>query len=296
MTRAPTRTSFGLPNFLIIGAMKAGTTSLYHYLRPHPQVFMPTVKELDFFAHDPTGNRSLDWYRRQFATAGPDTSAVGEASTIYSRHPRFPGVPQRIAAVVPEAKLIYVVRDPIDRIRSHYQHQVAVGAEQAPLERAIVENPIYVDCSRYAMQIEQYLPCFPREQLLVITAENLRSDRSATVRNVYGFLGVDPSYVPPNLNREFYRTEERVTYPHLAWRIRRSLKRRFPISKRAKELVDAPFAHLLGRRHLGRQGNHLPAAPLLSDEIRAQLGRLLEEDVRQLRTYLGPEFEGWGIA
>ena len=297
MTSSTARTSIGqLPNFLIIGAMKAGTTSLYHYLRAHPQVFMSSVKELDFFAHEPNRSRSLDWYRRQFAPAEPDSVAIGEASTIYTKYPRFPGVPERIAVQVPEVRLIYVVRHPIERIRSHYQHQVAVGAERAPFERAVFDNPIYLDYSRYAMQIDQYLPHFPRDQMLVITSEDLRHKRLATVRRVYEFLGVEPDYTPPNLYREFYRTGERVTYPPLAWRIRRALKRHLPASKRAKELVDAPFAQWLRRVRPEKEGARASGAQSIPEEIRDLLVGLLEEDVRRLRGYVGSGFDGWGIA
>ena len=297
MTSSTARTSIGqLPNFLIIGAMKAGTTSLYHYLRAHPQVFMASVKELDFFAHEPNRSRSLDWYRRQFAPAEPDSVAIGEASTIYAKYPRFPGVPERIAVQVPEVRLIYVVRHPIERIRSHYQHQVAVGAERAPFERAVFDNPIYLDYSRYAMQIDQYLPHFPRDQMLVITSEDLRHKRLATVRRVYEFLGVEPDYTPPNLYREFYRTGERVTYPPLAWRIRRALKRHLPASKRAKELVDAPFAQWLRRVRPEKEGARASGAQSIPEEIRDLLVGLLEEDVRRLRGYVGSGFDGWGIA
>jgi len=297
VTSSTARTSIGqLPNFLIIGAMKAGTTSLYHYLRAHPQVFMSSVKELDFFAHEPNRSRSLDWYRRQFAPAEPDSVAIGEASTIYAKYPRFPGVPERIAVQVPEVRLIYVVRHPIERIRSHYQHQVAVGAERAPFERAVFDNPIYLDYSRYAMQIDQYLPHFPRDQMLVITSEDLRHKRLATVRRVYEFLGVEPDYTPPNLDREFYRTGERVTYPPLAWRIRRALKRHLPASKRAKELVDAPFAQWLRRVRPEKEGARASGAQSIPEEIRDLLVGLLEEDVRRLRGYVGSGFDGWGIA
>lgn len=297
MTSSTTRTSIGqLPNFLVIGAMKAGTTSLYHYLRAHPQVFMSSVKELDFFAHEPNGSRSLDWYRRQFASAQQDSLAIGEASTIYSKFPRFRGVPERIAAEVPNVRLIYVIRHPIERIRSHYQHQVAVGAERAPVERAVFDNPIYLDYSRYAMQIEQYLPYFPQDHLLVITSEDLRHERLRTVRRVYGFLGVEPDYTPPNLDREFYRTGERVTYPPLAWRIRRALKRHLPASKRAKELVDAPFARWLRLAGHRNEGASASGAPSIPAEVRDSLVRLLEEDVQRLRDFVGPGFDGWGIA
>lgn len=290
------RTSIGrLPNFLIIGAMKAGTTSLYHYLRAHPQVFMSSVKELDFFAHEPNDGRSLDWYRRQFAPADPDSAAIGEASTIYTKYPRFPGVPERIAAQVPEVKLIYVVRHPIERIRSHFQHQVAVGAERAPFEQAVFDNPIYLHYSRYAMQIDQYLLHFPRDHMLVITSEDLRHKRLATVRQVYEFLGVEPDYTPPNLDREFYRTGERVTYPPVVWLVRRALKRHLPASKRAKELVDAPFARWLRRVRPGKEGATASGAQSIPEEVRALLVQLLEEDVRRLRGYVGPGFDGWGI-
>lgn len=283
-----------LPNFLVIGAMKAGTTSLYHYLRAHPQVFMPAVKELDFFAHAPERAGGVEWYRRQFAPAGDDAVAIGEASTLYSKHPRFPGVPERIAAHIPDAKLVYVVRDPIERIRSHYQHRVANGAELAPFERAVFEDPIYLDVSRYAMQIDRYLGCFGRDQLLVVTSEDLRDRRHSVVRDVYRFLGADPDFVPPHLDREFYRTERRPTHRPVAWRVRRALKHRFPALKRVKELVDGPVA--LRLRRGGREGSPGGERFVIGDEIRERLAHELEDDVRHLRDHLGPGFDGWGIA
>ena len=94
MTTAGARTSVGqLPNFLVIGAMKAGTSSLYQYLRAHPQIFMPAAKELSFFAYEPNARHDLEWYRRQFAPAGEGAVALGEASTMYTKFPRHPGVP-----------------------------------------------------------------------------------------------------------------------------------------------------------------------------------------------------------
>src|SRR4051812_6197591 len=227
-----------MPNFLVIGAMKAGTTSLYHYLREHPDIFMPKVKELDFFAVDEAWARGTPWYRQHFAAAG-DAPAVGEASTAYTKYPHYPGVPERIARAIPECRLIYVVRDPIERIVSHYRHRVAVGAEREPLERAVVENPIYVDYTRYAAQIERYLEWFPREQLLVVDSAGLRDDRRGTVQGVYAFLGVELGFVPQNLSREYYGSSNRTTFPALAWSVRRGIRRHFPAAKRAKELVDS---------------------------------------------------------
>ena len=90
----------------------------------------------------------------------------------------------------------------VDRIRSHYEHRVASGAETDPMEVAIFDNPIYVDYGRYALQVEQYLPFFPREQLLIVSSEELRHEREATMRRVYDFVGVDPDFVAPTLLHE----------------------------------------------------------------------------------------------
>jgi len=292
VTVSRTATAVGqLPNFLVIGAMKAGTTSLYHYLRGHPRIFMPSVKELDYFAREPGSGHGIDWYRRQFAPAPAEAIAIGEASTLYTKHPRFPGVPERIAAQIPDAKLIYLVRDPIERIRSHYQHQVALGAERAPLGDAVFADPIYLDTSRYAMQIERYLEVFASDQLLVVSSERLRGNREATVREIYAFLGVDSNRLPATIDREFYRSAERITHSPFAWRVRTTLKHRFPTLKRAKEFVDAP---LLRRR--ARAGGSTSDAFIVTDEVRHRIGRLLADDVRRLRGHLGPAFDGWGIA
>ena len=293
-----------LPNFVVVGAMKAGTTSLYHYLRPHPNVFMPKIKELDFFAEEMNWTRGLDWYRHQFAPAPRDAVALGEASTVYTKFPRYKGVAERMARVIPDVRLIYVVRHPIDRIRSHYEHRVASGAETAPMEIAVFDNPIYLDYSKYALQVEQYLQHFPREQLLIVSSEELRQHRESTMRRVYGFLAVDPDYVAPTLTREFYKTGQRRTYSPVVWSIRQTLKHRFPQTKRAKELVDSLASR---RRRVPVRSvatvdaglDQSPSAdrrPRLSDEARLALTDLLRDDVCQLRNYMGDTFDGWGIA
>lgn len=296
MRRLMTHTYPGrLPNFLLIGAMKAGTTSLYHYLQAHPQIYMSPVKEPEFFAEESNWRRGTEWYHKQFASAGPDTIAMGEASTVYTKYPRYRGVPKRIADLIPQARLIYVIRDPIERIRSHYQHKVAQGSERAPLEKAVFENPTYVDCSRYALQIEQYLEYFPLEQLLVITLERLRDARPATIRRLYQHLGVDVDFVPSDLDREFYRTNDRSARSPVPLWLRKSLKKHFPISKRAVELEPnllRIFNRLRGRtEHTSGRAESFT----IPEAVRSRLISLLNDDVRRLRGYMGPDFDGWGI-
>jgi len=283
-----------LPDFLVIGAMKAGTTSMYHYVRAHPQVFMPAIKAPEFFVAESNWTRGVDWYAKLFAPAGTDTVAVGEVSNAYAKYPQHRGVPQRIAACVPDVRLVYVVRDPVERIRSHYRTRAREGAEKAPIERAVFDNPIYLDFCRYAMQLERYLEHFPREQLLVITAEDLRDDRRATMRTVYGFLGIDPGFVPADLDREFYRTDDQPARSLVPLRIRKGLKKHFPAAKRAKELENNVFRRLKRLRPSNGDGPSGITAEI-SDDVRARIAEALADDVGGLRGFLGPGFDGWGI-
>ena len=141
-----------LPNFFIIGAARCGSTSLYEYLRAHPRVAMSSVKETDFFSVQRNWRRGTSWYARFFPDR-PGVVAIGEASASYSRDPVTRGVPERIHALVPRARFVYLVRHPLERMLSHYLHRVSALKERAPVERALVENPIYVATSRYHHQI-----------------------------------------------------------------------------------------------------------------------------------------------
>lgn len=289
--------------------MKGGTTSLFYYLREHPQVFTPAFKAPEFFAGKSHTRRGLDWYRKQFAACPPDAVAVGEASNVYTKYPTYRDVPSRIAEHIPNARLIYVVRDPIDRIRSHYQHRVTEGREKAPFSKAVFETSIYIDYSKYAMQLEQYLEHFPREQILVITSESLRSDRAATIERVYRFLGVDPAFVPSSLDREFQQTQDRALRSIVPPAVRRFLKQRFPSTKRLKEFEANMLRSL--RRIGGRSGNGSSNGSsdgssngqgngnhpvVISERTRERLVALLADDVRRLRELMGADFDGWGIA
>lgn len=285
-----------LPNFIVIGAMKGGTTSLYHYLRDHGQVFMPAFKELDFFVGEANYCRGLAWYSQQFSDAG-GARARGEASTTYTQYPVHGGVPERIARVLPGVRLIYVIRDPIERIRSHYEHLVLTGVEKSPPQVAVLENPIYLACSKYAMQLEQYLAHFPREQILIVTSEALRFDRRATVQQIYEFLDLDATQVPDVVDTEFYRTQERPVYsPAVLW------ARRFAARHMLQARLARTFATTtLARRRDGDPGTRSGTCSesshdgrVLAPELRALLVDLLGDDVARLRRYMPADFDGWG--
>lgn len=281
-----------LPTFLIIGAQKAGTTSLYRYLRDHPQVFMPKLKEPDFFVAERTWNRGLGWYEALFDPAD-GARAVGEASTTYTMFPMYDGVPERIVEVVPDIRLIYVLRDPIERMRSDYVHYANPprrakfdAREWRPVERALLEEPRYVDASRYAMQIERYLEFFPSEHILFITSDGLRHDRDETIRRVFRFIGVEDTFLPSTLRNEYNATE----------RAPRALDRfvhRIPGFHRVSPAIPDPLKRL-GLRVATRSID--PNDSAISAEFRHRLEDLVRDDVRRLRLYIGDDFDGWGIA
>lgn len=281
-----------LPSFLVIGSMKGGTTSLYHYLGAHPQVFMPRLKEVDFFTAELNWSRGWDWYRKQFKEAPAGTRAVGEASTSYTKFPRYTGVPARIAESLPEVRLIYVVRDPVQRIRSHYQHNVTLGEETDPLAVAVKKNPAYLDYSRYAMQIDRYLEHFDRDALLVVTSEALRSERVATVRSILGFIGVDADLPIPTLEEEYYTTEQRPAYGPVATSVRNALRRMFPgrVGLWRGTWVPAPIKQVLATAPPAERSQGV------DDDTRALIHAELKADVDRLRRYVADGFDGWGIA
>ena len=295
-SRQDNATARRLPTFLLIGAMKAGTTSLFHYLNAHPQIATPEYKAPEFFVEESNWGRGIDWYRKQFPPTGPDVLAIGEASNAYAKYPRHQGVPARIAAHLPDVRLVYVVRDPVARIRSHFQTRAAEGSEKTPFADAVFSNPIYLDYSRYALQIEQYLEHFPREQLLVITSEDLRASRESTMRRVYEFVGVDPLHAPAELDRDFYLTKDRAGHSPIPLGLRKFLKRRFPATRRFKELENNTVSAV--RRITRRDGERTgPTAPFeIPDDVRTRIAAELADDVRRLRAYMDEEFGGWGIA
>jgi Sulfotransferase domain len=212
-----------LPDFLILGAQKAGTTALYAYLRWHPQITGPSFKEVSFF--DRHYAHGEGWYRAHMpARRRP---LVGEASPSYLFHPL---APERVASMLPDARLIALLRNPVDRAFSHYQHEVALGREPLSFEDAIdreeermrdeVErmvrepsyfshawwNYTYVARGRYAEQLERWFARFPRERLLVLFTEELAADTAGTYRRVLDFLGAgahDLESYPRIFEREY---------------------------------------------------------------------------------------------
>jgi hypothetical protein len=197
------------PNFLIIGAQKCATSSLCDLVGEHPDVFMTQPKEPYFFSHGEVWARGWSWYESLFE-GGRGASAAGEGSTTYTQCGLYPNAAPRIAEHLPQARLIYIVRDPLERIRSHWMHLRARGnREPDPLAVAVFKRPEYVDNSMYKRQIDQYRASFADDRILVLFFEDFEKAPRETCRHVFEFLGVDPSFEPADPERPRHVSAER---------------------------------------------------------------------------------------
>lgn len=276
-----------LPDFVVIGAMKAGTTSLAAYLGAHPDIFVTDPKEPRFFTHE--WDRGLDWYESLFE-GSEGAKARGEASTDYTKAPQVVGAADRMAAVVPDVKLVYLVRNPVERIRSQYVHRAArfneSKIERASIDVTVRSKPIYLDWSRYAFQLEPYLERFGRDQLLVVASEHLRTERRETLAGIFEFLGVDPSAEIPTIHEERNRAagkrrRPRALGPVQAFLWWSGILRRLSPERRKR------LQRLLQREAIETE---------MTPELEAWIWRELEPDLRRLREIVGPDFPLWGRA
>ncbi len=277
-----------LPNLIVIGGLKCGTTSLHHYLNLHPEIAMSRPKELNFFVTELNWELGPEWYGSHFDSAA---AVRGETSPHYTDRPRLDGVPERMRSVVPHARLVYMVRAPIGRMLSHYLHNVGGGYETRPLVEALgEERSAYVDRSRYAFQLDPYLEAFGPERIEIISREELKNDRAETMRRLFTFLGVDPEFSSPQFAREWetgggksaarFRLMDRaVRLPGL-----RALDRNFDrlperLRWRIEKIVHDP-------------GSGPAPKPQLPGEMRDRLTELFRDDVGRLEQIAGRRF-GW---
>jgi hypothetical protein len=198
-----------LPNFLIIGSQKSGTTSLYNVLRQHPQVFMPDRKEVNFFFLEAEYQRGPDYYQSYFASVPTQSIAVGEASPGYICHP---DAPARIHQLLPDVKLILTVRNPIDRAYSQYwdnrrslsEHRTFAEVVKLALEPTYHPGRLgYFSRGTYLQYIQRYLDYYPPENLLILPFDDLRHSPGSFYGRIFHFLAIDPDFYTPAMTTSF---------------------------------------------------------------------------------------------
>lgn len=265
-----------LPNLVIIGAMKCGTTSLHRYLDLHPEICMSQKKELDFFVKEKNWLKGLKWYESNFLKSN---KVIGESSPNYSKHPFFSGVPKRMYSIIPNTKLIYIIRDPIERIISHYIHNFKKRRENLSIKKTLnnlISNH-YVNCSKYFMQLEQFLDYYSRSSILVIDLDNLNKKRKKTLSRIFQFLEVDPFFEHKEFSTIHHQSKN-ITIPN--W-------------------INIHTSHVPGIDIIKRIAPMLFYSsikqPILAKELQKEFVNALIYDVEKLRAFAGCSFANWSL-
>jgi sulfotransferase family protein len=273
-----------LPNLIVIGAQKCGTSGLHYYLSLHPEISMSKPKELNFFIAERNYPRGLDWYRAHF---DPRAKVRGESSPNYTAYPQHVGVPERMHSIVPDAKLLYMVRDPLDRVAAHWIHNFAKRREKGDLRDTLMHpNTSYLSRSHYYTQLQQFLRVYPREQVLLLEQQDLRNRRLETLRAVFEFLGVDPGFSHTRFSDERHTTARKTRATRLAMRLERIGETRHG------RLIPATFWRAVGNLFPFRRTIKTPD---VREALPPAALRSLREDAERLRELTGRDFASWSI-
>ena len=265
-----------LPDFVIIGAMKCGTSTLHAQLSRQSQFFMSEPKEPNFFSDDAVYAKGEAWYRGLFAIA-PQGAIKGESSTHYTKLPTYPHTVERLAALIPDANFIYVMRDPVDRLISHYIHEWTQGVITCPIDEAIEKHPELVDYSRYAYQLEPWVRRFGETRILPVVFEKMTKEPDAELKRVAAFLGAEGDVA--------------WKYDLEAQNVSAERIRKFP---GYSLIVDNPVATFLRRtlvpqrlRDRVKSNLQMRERPTLSEGRHAVLNEIFERDLAALEPLIG---------
>ena len=257
---------------------------------------MPLLKEPNYFCAEEDGPwpfgriAERSEYEELFAANEP---LRGDCSPSYSQDPLRAGVPGRIAELIPEARHIYLVRDPIERIRAHYVHDVSSVGEERPLPELLADlddpmNP-YVVGSSYATQLERYREHFPAERILVVDSAELHENRGRALSEIFGFLGVDPDFSDPGFNEELNVGSTKREYASFyaqardsglgrAWRRLMPERMRRPVSGAVRRASAPPVER-----------------PQIRGALRDAVALKLKPEAERLREMTGKKFESWSV-
>jgi hypothetical protein len=297
-----------LPNFIMIGAAKSGTSSLFSYLGQHPDVFISSTKEPNFFAFagqpvafagpgDSIINRTSITRREDYEAlfrSSKGASAVGEASTLYLY---LPSAAPRMHREIPAVRLIAILRDPAERAYSSYLHMVRDGREsvssfedalRAEDARVAAEwEPLwhYARLGFYYEQLKRYYDVFPREQIAVCLYDDFEADPKRVVQGIFSFLGVDPAFEPDMSTRHKVAGTPRSAVLHAA------LTRPNVAKTLAKRLLPGDVRGRLYAALMRR--NVVEHRDKLCDDTKQRLRRLYSEDVERLSLLIGRDLSNW---
>lgn len=293
-----------LPSFIIGGAPKAGTTALWAYLAEHPEVFMPSYKEPHFFSRlqGDLGNgivkpgpirtityyNGLQWYEDLFKP-GSGAKAKGEASTHYLSAPDAAGL---IKEYVPDVRLIFLLRDPVDRLYSQYWQTYRLGTSMPDFESMFKSNhsafTYFCYVSKYKMHLERFFSTFAADQILVLLDTDLKNHPEGTLQKVHRFIGVDPEFIPSVLGKAFNPN----TFPRIRFleNVLTVMRNSWP-SKAMPDKWRKPLGLL--RRFVSKLNAIKDRYPPLPTAIRSGLAGRFDEDTTFVEGLLGVNLDSW---
>ena len=294
----PVANRASLPDFVILGAMKCATSTLHDQLARQPGIFMSTPKEPNFFSDDDVFARGQDWYESLFAVRG-SAELAGESSTHYSKLPTHPNTLERLAPVLPNARFVYVMRHPVDRLVSQYVHEWTMNTVDGSLDDIAATHPGLVDYSCYSRQLEPWLRHYGPDRILPVFFDRLTAEPQATLEEVCAFLGYSgqPKWqteVPAqNVSKE--RLRRSAVLNVLVWNPVATWIRRTFVPSALRDRVKSRY--------------QMRERPTISGLVRANLEQCFDEDLARLGSWLGrdlrcanwrtvalqpaPGFSGW---
>jgi hypothetical protein len=296
-----------MPNFIIIGAAKSGTTSVYRYLQQHPLVYMSPLKETNFFAYEGQTLKFRWWgeppisilhsitdinaYCAQFRDVSNEL-AIGEASPLYLYHQTAAA---RIQHYLPNAKLIAILRHPVERAFSHFTHLIrhnreplsdfsqALQEEKARMREGWNWDYYYRDMGFYYVQLKRYFDIFARAQIKVFLYEELKTDAKGFMKQIFRFLGIDDAFLPDVSIRYNVSGSPKNKF------VQAFLSKWNPI----KAIVKSFLPQELRYRLLSQVGNKIFTKPELPLGIRSQLLEGYREDILKLQDLIKRDLSMW---
>ncbi|MBR9832567.1 sulfotransferase domain-containing protein [bacterium] len=271
-----------MPNLLIVGAMKAGTSSLHDYLNLHPDVYMSEPKEIHYYADGVYGVKSKEWYTSFFKS---DKKIVGTTPQSYTKchNKYYQNIPERIFKDTPNVKLIYIVRDPIKRYESHVLESYHCDTPEDVEYSKSSGN--YIKTSMYGMQLKEYLKYFDLKQFYILSLEDLHANRLKELNKIFKFLGVSQLDDEKLFDFEanVAESKEIPTEVKQKWIVRLTTKLSPYLGRRLANYLSAKFYAFQLKK------------PVLTKEEKESLELLLRDDIIEFKKITGKSFDQWSI-
>ena len=274
-------------DFMIIGAMKSGTSTLTKILSMHPEVCFCREREPHFFSKTPDWKANLEDYKNLY---NPQEEQIcGESSTTYTCYPEFnKNIWDDLYEFNPQLKLIYIMRDPVDRILSHYMHNYLRGYTSEPLEKAILSKSTYINRTRYWVQIRPYLDVFGKEQVLLLTFEELIANKKMTLNKIADFLDIDGAkfydFENVHANKSVGETKPDVRIDNL---------RKSNIVNLLKPFVPKSLRGLTSNFLYKLTEKKFNSRPKISDHLKSVIWDLLILDILEIEKIMGRKIIEW---